>query len=182
MDSFDKKYREEQGVRRRKQSFYGQKLFSLPWFYKFKLKAYRNLFGMGPKLFIGDNVFLYRAHKIGSEWGKISFGNDIKIGSNVVIDYVGEVVIGNHVDISAGVKIYSHDHDPYAMVYEKKAPAIPRKTIISNDVWIGANAVILAGVTVGEHCVVGAGSIVTKDVRANTIVAGNPAKIIRSFK
>lgn len=182
MENFDKKYRKEQKERRRKQSFYGQKLFSLPWFYKFKLKAYKRMFGIGPKLFIGDNVFFYRAHKVGDGWGKITIGNDIKIGSNVIIDYVGEVTIGNHVDISAGVKIYSHDHNPYAMVYEKSAPAIPRKTIISSDVWIGANAVILAGVTIGSHSVIGAGSIVTKDVPSNTIVTGNPAKVIKSIK
>ena len=54
--------------------------------------------------------------------------------------------------------------------------------IIENDVWIGANTVITAGVHIGSHAVIGAGSVVTKDVPAYTIVAGCPAKIIRSLK
>ena len=163
MSDFDKQYRKEQKIRRRQQAFYGQKLFSLPWFYKFKLKAYRKLFGMGDKLYIGDNVNIVRAHKVGPEWGVVSFGNDIKLGNNVSIDYVGKVVIGNHVDISSGVKIFSHDHDPYLMVHNTSAPVIPRETLISDNVWIGTNAVILAGVRIGQYSVIGAGSIVTKD-------------------
>lgn len=175
-----KQYRKENKQRRRKQTLYGLRFFSLPHVYKLKIKAYRTMFGMGEKIFIGDNVFIYRAHMVGSEWGTISFGNDVKLGSNVIIDYVGKVSIGSHVDISGGAKIYSHDHDPYLMVHNASAPAIPRETVISDNVWIGVNAVILAGVTIGEFSVVGAGAIVTKDVPPNSIVAGNPAKVIKA--
>lgn len=179
MENFEKKYRKEQKIRRRKQAFYGMKLFSLPWFYKFKLKAYRKLFGIGPKLFIGDNVFLNRAHKIGPNWGIIEFGNDVKLGSNVRIDYVGKVIIGSHVDISNGVTIFSHTHNPWDMTHKEKCETMPAITTISNNVWIGTNAIIMAGVTIGEHSVIGAGSIVTRDVPPNYIVAGNPAKFIK---
>ena len=53
--------------------------------------------------------------------------------------------------------------------------------VIGDDVWIGANAVILPGVTIGRHCVVAAGAVVTKDVPDNTVVGGVPAKIIKKL-
>lgn len=174
-------YQREQKKRRWKQTFYGSRLFSLPHLYKLKLRVYKKLFGFGPNLYIGDNLFINRAHYIGGEWGKIALGDHIKIGNGVSIDYVGKVVIGNYVDISSGVRVFSHKHDPHDMAYEEKAPAIPTITTISDHVWIGSNAIILPGITVGEHAVVGAGAVVTKDVPSGTIVAGNPARIIKSF-
>lgn len=175
------RYRREQKKRRWKQTIYGSRLFSLPHLYKLKLRAYRKLFGFGPHLYIGDNLFINRAHFVGGEWGQISLGDHIKIGNGVSIDYVGKVFIGNYVDISSGAKIFSHKHDPYAMAYEESTPAIPSTTTISDHVWIGSNAIILPGITIGEHAVVGAGAVVTKDVPSGTIVAGNPAKIIKSI-
>lgn len=59
---------------------------------------------------------------------------------------------------------------------------MPKPIVVGHGVWIGAGAVILPGVTIGEHAVVGAGAIVTKDVPAGVIVAGNPARIVRSIK
>lgn len=53
---------------------------------------------------------------------------------------------------------------------------------INDDVWIGANAVIAAGVTIGKHCVIGAGSVVTKDVPDYSVAVGNPAKVIKTLK
>ena len=56
-----------------------------------------------------------------------------------------------------------------------------KPVVIGDDVWIGANAVILPGVTIGRHCVVAAGAVVTKDVPDNTVVAGVPAKVIKTL-
>ena len=180
MSNFDLQYRKENRVRRRMQTLFGMKLFSLPWLFKFKLRAYRKMFNMGSKVFIGDNVFVNRAHKVGPEWGKIEFGDDVKLGSNVRIDYVGKVIIGNHVDISSGVSIFSHSHDSWEMVHYEKCKTIPAVTTICNNVWIGTNAIIMSGVTIGEYSVVGAGAIVTKNVPENSIVVGNPARIIKA--
>lgn len=63
------------------------------------------------------------------------------------------------------------------LVEAEKPPVLP--TIIGNDVWIGANAVVLAGVTVGDGAIIGAGAVVTKNVEPYAIVAGNPAKLLR---
>jgi acetyltransferase-like isoleucine patch superfamily enzyme len=76
---------------------------------------------------------------------------------------------------ASGVKIISANHD-----FKQRENHIKDKpVIIEENVWIGANAVILPGVKIGKNSIVGAGSIVTKDVEENVIVAGNPARIIK---
>jgi acetyltransferase-like isoleucine patch superfamily enzyme len=93
---------------------------------------------------------------------------------------IGPVRIGNHVNLAQGIVVTALNHnfsDPTKMIEEQGVST--KEVIIENDVWIGANAVILPGVTIGCHSVVAAGSIVTKDVPSGTIVAGTPAKIIK---
>ena len=87
--------------------------------------------------------------------------------------------IGSNVIMGPDVKIYSRNH-----IYERLDQPIQfqgkrqYETKVGNDVWIGANVVILAGVDVGNHVIIGAGSIVTKDIPDYAIVGGNPAKVI----
>ena len=64
---------------------------------------------------------------------------------------------------------------------QRRAAAIGKPIVIERGVWIAAGAIIIGGVTVGEYSVVAAGSVVTKDVPANTLVGGNPARVIRSI-
>lgn len=177
-----KGWKKEQNRRRFLQMWYGQKFFSMPYIYKLKNKAYSKEFKMGKGVFIGDNVALMRTHKIISNGkvGAVSIGEKVTFGSNVYIEYSGDVIIGNHVDLSNGVKIYSHKHDCYEIVHSAKNTPSANKVVISDNVWIGANAIILPGVTIGEYSVVGAGSVITHDVPSNSIVAGNPARFIRS--
>jgi len=103
------------------------------------------------------------------------------------------VAIGDDVLISWGVTIV--DHNSHATAFSRRADDVimwreQKKdwsqvkiapVTISNKVWIGFNSIILSGVTIGEGAVIGAGSVVTKDVPAWTIVAGNPARIIREI-
>ena len=95
---------------------------------------------------------------------------------------IGPVTIGNNVILAQNVVMSGLNH-------EYKDPAIPIRNqpvttapiIIEDDCWIAANAVITAGVTIGRHSVVAAGSVVTKNVAPYTIVGGNPARAIRRY-
>ena len=117
-----------------------------------------------------------------SHGGYIKIGNGNFIGERVQIQGRGGVEIGNRSMIGANTFISSssHDfHDPLADNYLRKE--IPAKTKIDDFVWIGANCVIVAGVTIEHHVIVGAGTIVTKDIEPYSMVVGNPGKIIKRF-
>ncbi|MGE0453013.1 MAG: DapH/DapD/GlmU-related protein [Vicinamibacteria bacterium] len=92
----------------------------------------------------------------------------------------GEIVVGNDVLISPGAVITSHQHtfrDPDREM--RSQPIAFGKVTIEDDVWIGANAVILPGVRLGRGCVVGAGAVVTRDVAERGIAVGVPARVTR---
>ena len=105
-------------------------------------------------------------------------GSDSELGTRCMIQ--SHCFIGSNVIMGPDVKIYSRNH-----IYENLDQPIQLQgkrqysTKIGNEVWIGANVIILAGTNVGNHAIVGAGSIVTKDIPKNAIVGGNPAKIIK---
>lgn len=110
-------------------------------------------------------------------------GGSVKLGGcyinrNCNIIAMDEIVIESGVTIGPNVCIYDHDHN---MAYLKDKTAAPYMTApvkIEKNAWISSNAVILKGVTVGSGAVVAAGAVVTKDVPANTVVGGIPAKKI----
>ena len=90
--------------------------------------------------------------------------------------------IGKHCLLSGGVSVSDYDGHPTDAVLRRTSPA-PRESIepvvIGDDVWIGAAARILKGVTIGDRSIVGAGAIVTKDVPPDVVVAGNPARVVK---
>lgn len=106
----------------------------------------------------------------------------VKIGKNVVVMpgclmmSAGGITIEDGALIAANVQLISNNHD----LYERQI--ITCKPVhIGKNVWVGAGATILPGVTIGDNAVVGAASVVTKDVEPDTIVAGNPARFIKSI-
>lgn len=115
------------------------------------------------------------------------YGYNIEIGDhffanvNCTILDCGKVKIGNHVQIAPNVGIYAVEHPLDAMT-RKTGVEYSKPIIIEDNVWIGANSVILAGVTIGENSVIGAGSVVTKDIPANSLAVGNPCKVIRTIE
>lgn len=104
----------------------------------------------------------------------------VKIGKNVIVMpgclmmSAGGITIDDGAMIAANVQLISNNHD----VYERHIITC-EPVHIGNNAWIGAGATILPGVTIGDNAIVGAGSVVTKDVAADTVVAGNPAKFIK---
>lgn len=114
-------------------------------------------------------------------------GRDIEIGNNTQINeecWIRNCKIGNDVMIAPHVMIlnYGHKIEDTSVPMINQGVRFYEQTIIENDVWIGARAIILPGVKIGTGSVIGAGSVVTKDVEAFSIVGGNPAKLIRTRK
>ena len=106
--------------------------------------------------------------------------HNVKIGRNVVVMNgclmmsAGGITIEDEALIAANVQLISNNHD-----LDNRAIITCKPVHIGRKAWIGAGSTILPGVTVGENSVVGAGSVVTHDVEPNTIVAGNPARLIK---
>lgn len=131
------------------------------------------------KLFksVGKNCYIEPSFKC--DYGKnISVGDNFYANFDCVILDVNEVIIGNNCMLAPRVCIYTAYH-PLDYQTRNKFLEYGSKIIIKNNVWIGGNAVILPGVCIGNNVVVAAGSVVTKDVPDNVVVAGVPAKIIK---
>lgn len=117
-----------------------------------------------------SNVYFGIKHQ-----GTLNIGENNFFNNNVSITSLGKITIGNSCKIANNVVIVDHDHD-----YSNKFVGFRvGKVIIGNHVWIGANSVVLKDVTIGDGSVVAAGSVVTKSIPQNVIVAGAPAKIIK---
>jgi acetyltransferase-like isoleucine patch superfamily enzyme len=120
-----------------------------------------------------------------SERSKITIGKESGI-SGATLVAVNQIDIGDRVGLGVNVQIYDTDfhlEDPrerYNQKSIKEAESEPVK--IGNDVWIGANVMILKGVSIGDQSIVGAGSIVTRDIPPNCVYAGNPARYIRRIQ
>jgi acetyltransferase-like isoleucine patch superfamily enzyme len=112
-------------------------------------------------------------------------GVDITVGRNVFINQnctfydLGGLDIADDVLIGPNVSLITSGHP--IQPSERRAGVIAKPIVIERNVWIAAGAIIIGGVTIGENSVVAAGSVVTKDVSPNTLVGGNPARIIRSI-
>jgi acetyltransferase-like isoleucine patch superfamily enzyme len=111
--------------------------------------------------------------------GDPEIGPGTWVGPFCLLDGSGGLVIGEGCDLAAGVQVYTHS-SAARCVSGRSAPLEQRPVRIGDRTFIGANAVVLMGVSIGSHCVVGAGSVVTRDVPDSTCVAGNPARIIGS--
>jgi len=115
-----------------------------------------------------------------------SYGKNTYLGDHVFINYMctildnNEVRIGTHVMIGPAVQIYTAAHDLQAET-RNQGWEVAKPIEIEDNVWIGGGAILLPGVRIGKNSVVGAGAVVTRSVPANTVVAGNPARVIRNI-
>lgn len=113
----------------------------------------------------------------------IKIGNGVGLSSTCIWSYKS-ITIGNNVQVGSDTIIV--DSDSHSLDYVKRrihvaSDVIHKEVVIEDDVWIGARCVILKGITIGARSIIGAGSIVTKDIPADSIAAGNPCKVIRQL-
>ena len=112
--------------------------------------------------------------------GDLNIGDYTRIGLGNTI--IGPVSIGNHVNLAQNVTVTGLNHNFEGVDKRIDQQGVStRQVIIEDDVWVGANAVILPGVTLGRHSVVAAGSVVSRPVPPYTVCAGSPARIIKRY-
>ncbi|SHK54073.1 acyltransferase [Xylanibacter ruminicola] len=129
---------------------------------------------------LGDYSVVESFACINNAVGDVIIGDHTRIGLHNTI--IGPVDIGSHVNLAQSITVTALNHnfdDTNKRIDEQGVSTNP--VTIEDDVWIGANAVILPGVTIGEHCVVAAGAVVTKDVPPHSLVAGVPAKVMKQI-
>lgn len=130
---------------------------------------------------LGHNSVIESYSCINNAVGDVIIGDHTRIGIHNTI--IGPVTIGDHVNLAQGITVTALNHNFSDTTKRIDEQSISTKHVtIEDDVWIGANAVILPGVTIGQHAVVAAGAVVTTDVPANTVVGGVPARIIKKNK
>ncbi len=121
----------------------------------------RCYFGNGDRLSVGNRSQLGQNARIG---GEVNIGDDVIMGPDVIIMAI------------------SHEFSNIDIPINKQGQAEDKEVIIGNDVWIGTRAIILPGVEIGDHSIIGAGSVVTKSFPPFSIIAGVPAKLIKVRK
>ena len=132
------------------------------------------------KFSLGDYSVIESFACINNAVGDVMIGDHTRVGLHNTI--IGPVIIGNHVNLAQGITVTALNHifeDSNKRIDEQGVST--NQVVIEDDIWIGANAVILPGVTIGHHSVVAAGAVVTKDVPPHSLVAGVPAKIIKQI-
>jgi len=118
---------------------------------------------------------------------RCDYGTNIKVGKNfyanfncVILD-VNTVEIGDNVMFAPNVQIYTAGHPIDATLRVEEGIEFGHPITIGDNVWLGGGVIVCPGINIGENSVIGAGSVVTKDIPANVVAAGNPCKVIRKI-
>ncbi|KAA0893602.1 acyltransferase [Oryzomonas rubra] len=150
---------------------------------------------------IGDDCMINGNFVFESEGGEVSIGDRVYLGGGTVICR-SKIEFGNDIFVAWGGYLY--DHDSHSLDYRQRHLDMSRQLedyrngknfilskdwsvvnskpiVIQDNVWIGMHCIILKGVTIGEGAIIGAGSVVTRDVEPWTVVAGNPAKLVKNL-
>jgi len=117
---------------------------------------------------------------INNGMGDIIIGDRCAVTSRVKL--VGPVTLGNLVTIGSGAQITGLTHNFEDVTRPiKDQGVLPNRTVVADDVWIGGNSVIIQGLKIGTHSIIASGSVVTRDVPPYSVVAGNPARVIKQY-
>jgi acetyltransferase-like isoleucine patch superfamily enzyme len=136
----------------------------------------------GETVEIGDSVHIHRDTIVQTgSGGSLTIGDQTHIQPRCQFSaYKGSIVIGRRVEIAPACAFYSYDHGISHGLSVKDQPISTKGGIVlKDDVWLGYGVIVLDGVCIGKDAVIGAGSVVTRDIPENVIAVGNPAKIIK---
>lgn len=156
---------------------------------QFQMEELPYLVGNG-RIVIGTGVRLsgkpsFTFGRAGVDAPELVIGDGTFIGHNCSFSVGRSVRIGCHCLLASGVQVFDMDGHPLDADRRRAGEPTPLEAIapvvIGDDVWIGNGAIILKGVTIGDRAIVAARTVVTKDVPPDTIVAGNPARVVRTF-
>lgn len=129
-----------------------------------------------------------RIDAFGSKPKQVIFGKNVALGDYVHIGALESVTIGDNVLMASKIYISDHDHGIYTGQNTSPAGQIQSEkllqispVVIGNNVWLGENVCVLKGVHIGENSIIGASSVVTKSIPANSIAVGTPAKVVKQY-
>lgn len=142
----------------------------------------------GSNISVGKNVTFHGTHdyvtristvQLNNHNGEIEIGDSVLIMMGVRVTSASKITIGDDCMLSAGCYLTDADwHD----IYDRTQPVGRTAPIVlEKGVWIGDSAIVCKGVHIGENSIIGAGSVVTKDIPANVVAAGNPAKVVKTL-
>ncbi|MBA7653678.1 2,3,4,5-tetrahydropyridine-2,6-dicarboxylate N-acetyltransferase [subsurface metagenome] len=135
------------------------------------------------ELHIGNDVVINRYSHISAKGSRVEIKNFSYVGYNNWIGGRGNITIGQNFISGMNIVIISSNHDYYNIIVPYyMGEEVSKDISIGDNVWIGANSVVLPGVSIGAGSVIGAGSIVTQDIPPNVFAAGNPAKVINQIQ
>jgi acetyltransferase-like isoleucine patch superfamily enzyme len=155
----------------------------------FQMESLPYITGRG-RIIVGDRVRLSGKSSIGfsdrlGARPELVIGDDTFIGHGCHFNLAESIRIGSGCLLASGVSIRDLDGHPLDAGERRAGRSTPRQAVrpvvIENDVWIGAGAIVLKGVTVGARAVVGAGAVVSRDVPSDCVVAGNPARVVKGL-
>lgn len=112
--------------------------------------------------------------------GAVRIGNRTRIGLGNTI--IGPVTIGDDVRLAQNIVLsgLNHNYEDISLpIHAQGVSTAP--IVVEEETWIGANTVVVAGVTIGKHCIIAGGSVVTKDIPAYSVAVGNPARVVKTF-
>lgn len=134
------------------------------------------------KIVFGDNTMICSYTTLEAAGGFIKLGKNIIVGEYSTIQGQGGVIIEDNVLLASHVHIIPNNHEYHDVnVPIKYQPNNAKQITIKEDTWIGINVVILTGVTIGKHCIIGSGSIVKNDIPDYSIAVGVPARVVKKY-
>ncbi len=139
---------------------------------------------IGSQVYISGLITIAFNHKLGLD-PELRIGDHSFVGHGCAFTLARSIQIGNHCRIAGGSRFYDNNGHPFSLAARRRDEPVAlddaQAIVIEDDAWIGANCIIFKGVRIGRGAIVGAGSMVTGDVPPGTIVAGNPARVIRAL-